>query len=177
MFFFNRIMIVIEKEIHFEPSSYTNNEIIIKILDKNNINDYINNYNINYIKYYCKKGAICLAAFKNNICVGYQFWTQDNNFKDLKQLELTLKDDEVYMFDFFVFPEYRGTKIPKIITRESLNYLSSNGINKIYGFYFSDNIKAAWWHKSYLKCTEIKHVKIHKVLFFEFANGRLMLNM
>ena len=133
--------------------------------------------NIKNVEYYCKHGSTCLLAIQGFTLLGYQLWTYDNNFKDVKQIEIQLSANDAYLFDFFVFPEYRGTDIPKFITYETFNYLVSKGINKIYGFYFSDNIKALWWHRAFLKCKEIRKVTIHRILFVEIANGKITLNL
>jgi len=175
--FFNRVMVVIEKEI--SPTDYNkNDDYKYAILDKDNYENYFGDSDIiKNVEYYCKNGATCLLAFQGNTLFGYQLWTYDNNFKDVKQLSIQLGADEAYLFDFFVFPEFRGTDIPKMITYETFNHLISKGINKIYGFYFTDNVKSLWWHKAFLKCKEIKRVKIHRILLFELANGRITLNL
>lgn len=174
--YFNRSMVVIEKEISSDPIKKTNNIHFI-IVDKSNYKQYQKEHNLENIKYYCKQGAKCVMAFKEDKCLGYQWWTQDNKCKDLKKIGVRLKDNEAYLFDLFVFPEFRGTKIPKMIAQETFNCLSSMAVDKIYGYYFADNVKALWWHKAILKCTEINRVKIHRLFFFELVNGRPMLNI
>lgn len=174
--FLNRVMIAIEKNIGFEPNITSNNVHFI-IVGPANYKKYQEQYGLKTLEYYSKTGAQCIMAIEGDECLGYQWVTQDNNFKDLRKLGIRLKDSEAYLFDLFVYPQYRGTDIPKMVARETFNHLVSKGVNKIYGFYFSDNIKALWWHRAILKCKEIKKVKIHRFLFFEFLNGRLMLTI
>ena len=172
MIFFNRVMVVIEKEISFTDYDKDSDFNFI-ILDKNNYAQYSKHTNIiKYVKHFCKNGATCLIAFRGDTLLGYQLWTHDNNFKDLKQIDIQLGADEMYLFDLYVLPEYRGTTIPKHLTYEVFNYLISTGVNKIYGFYFGDNIKALWWHRAFLKCREIKKKKLHRMLCIEFVDGR-----
>jgi hypothetical protein len=171
--FFNRTMIVVEKDLMHEHDIKLDDHLDIQIIDKVNKNLIKTKFQTNIFDYYAQKGAKCLAIFNDKECLGYQWWTQDNQFKDLKKLNLTLNDHEVYLFDFFVFPKYRGTNIPKMITQETFNHLASLGLKKIYGFYFGDNIKALWWHRAVLKAKEIRKVKTHRFLFFEFIDGKI----
>lgn len=174
--FFHRKMVVIEKEISTQPLKQ-GSDIIFLVIDRSNYKEYSERYKLKNLGYYSKKGAMCILALKDETCVGYQWWTVDNDFIDLKKLDLKLAGSEAYLFDFYVLPEYRGTDIPKQITIETFNYLTSKNINKIYGFYFSDNIKAMWWHRAFLKCSEIKRVKVHRFFFVEFAQGRFFFNV
>ncbi|GBC63760.1 hypothetical protein DENIS_4758 [Desulfonema ishimotonii] len=174
--YFNRIMVVIEKKISAQPRAEADNIRFIIATDSN-YKEYQHKYNMENLSYYCERGARCLIAVRGDKCLGYQFWTRDNQFRDLKMLDLKLKENEAYLFDLFVFKELRGTSLPKIISAEAFNHLVSEGVNKIYGYYFSDNIKALWWHKFYLKCREINRVRIHRVFFLELVGRRLMLNI
>ena len=171
--FFNRTVIVIEKDISYRDEIKLEDGIEVTVIDNSNRSLIKSKYGINIFQYYPQKGAKCLAIFNENECLGYQWWTQDNKFNDLKKLNLTLKDNEAYLFDFFVFPEYRGTNTPKLITQETFNHLLSDGISKIYGFFFGDNIKALWWHRAVLKAKEIKRIKTHRLFFLEFINGKI----
>lgn len=174
--YFNRIMIAIEKNLTPQASILEKSMKVI-FVNKHNYMEYHNIFNLRRVGYYCKKGAQSCLLFDNDMCIGYQLWTVDSQFKDLKNLDIQLNSNEAYEFDLYVYPKYRGTKAARILTAETDNYLISKGISKIYGFYYSDNVKALWWHRAYLKCKEIKRVKIHRILFFEIVNGKITLNL
>jgi ribosomal protein S18 acetylase RimI-like enzyme len=175
MVFINRRMIVIEKEIQYSGEGQNKRDIDCEILTNSNYKFFENKYNLNNVKYYAKKNCECLIAIQEGKCVGYQWWTKDNKFKDLKKIGLELKENEAYLFDLFVFPEYRGSNIPKIIANQTFDYLLDSGTQKIYGFYYGDNLKALWWHRAFLKCKEIKKIVSHRIFFINIVNGKLYL--
>jgi len=172
LIYFNRIMVAIEKDLRAEAGIMkpTMHKIIV---DRQNYFEYRNKFNIKNVLYYCRRGAQCLLLFDGKDLLGYQLWTYDSEFSDLRKLGIRMKKGEAYLFDLFVYPPYRGTVVPKIVAIETHNYLLSQGINKIFGFYFKDNIKALWWHKAYLKCKEIKRVPTNRILIFEFTKGKI----
>lgn len=175
--YLNRNMIVVEKQIHpEEPLVFDEYTEFIR-LDNQNLRLYKKKSGIENFSYYCQKGAECLAAFRNNECIGYQWWTRDNSFADIQKLGIRLAKDEAYLFDLFVSPDYRGTLLPKILVREVFSHLITVGVNKIYGFYFSDNIKALWWHRAILKCKELKRLRSHRVVWLEWTDGKLRLTV
>lgn len=171
--YINRVMIGIEKDIVAQPRIMPQTMHTI-ILDKSNYQQFRKKYDIGNVIYYCKNGAQCLLLFENETLLGYQLWTFDNNFTDLKKLHITMNSNEAYLFDLFIYPQFRGTTVPKIIATETYNYLVvSQGITKIYGFYFKDNLKALWWHRAYLKCREIKRVSTNRFILFDITKGRI----
>ena len=88
-----------------------------------------------------------------------------------------LKENEAYLFDLYVLPEYRGTSVPLEIAWETYEHLKRNKITKIYGFYYQDNIKALWWHRATLKAKEIKKLKVDKFIIFEKISNRIFLDI
>lgn len=170
--YLNRTMVAVEKDLEAGPD-------LIKpplraiIVTKQNCGRYKNHGGIGNVLHNCRRGACALLLFKGMDLLGYQLWTLDKDFADLRKLGLTLKDREAYLFDLFVYPQYRGTSVPKIIATETFNHLVSRGINKILGFYFKDNIKALWWHRATLKAREIKRVPATRLFMVEFTAGRI----
>ncbi len=175
--YLNRNMIVVEKQIHpEEPQVFDEYTEFIR-LNNQDLRLYKKKSGIENLSYHCQQGAECLAAFRNNECIGYQWWTRDNRFADIQKLGIKLADDEAYLFDLFVSPDYRGTLLPKILVQEVFAHLITVGVNKIYGFYFSDNIKALWWHRAILKCKELKRLKSHRFVWVEWTDGKLRLSV
>lgn len=176
LFYSGRVMVAVEKEIG-PSTSMLKTGMRSEVISRDNYRDYQDKPGVRNIIHYCKHGSYCLAVFEGDTCLGYQLWTNDNKFADLRKLGLALDKDEVYLFDLFVFPAFRGTVVPKIVSVETFNYLASVGTRKICGFFFLDNIKALWWHRAFLKCRETKRVPASRFLFIESVNGRLFLNI
>lgn len=173
MIYRDRKIIVIEKEIAYEENVYRDDDTDFIIIDQFNYGEMKRKFNLGNMEYFVGKNARCMVAVKYGMCAGYQWWTQDNGFRDLRKLRLNLKGNEAYLFDLFVFPEHRGGNVPKSLAVETFNHLCSCGVNKFYGFYFSDNLRALWWHRAFLKAKEINKIKMQRFLFLEIVDGRL----
>lgn len=176
IFFINRTIVVVEKEI-VKISDLSPPGILFVIINNTNWAEYLKKYRIGNIIQHCKEGAQCLVAVDGNNLMGYICWTQSLGFSDVKKLSLKIKPGEAYVFDFFIYPDYRKQNIPKILTFEALKRLWAMGIRKMYGFYFSDNKEALWWHRATLKCKETGKIRMHKFMFLEYVNGRYFLNI
>lgn len=170
--YFKRIMVAVAKDLEAGPS-LMNPPLRTIIVNGQNYGRYKKYPGIGNVLHHCRRGACALLLFRDMDLLGYQLWTMDKNFADLKKLGLALKDNEAYLFDLFVYPRYRGTAVPKIIATETFNHLVSRGIDKICGFYFKDNFKALWWHKATLKAREIKQVPTSRLFMVEFTAGRI----
>ena len=169
-------MVGIEKPIETVPSLLCGMMNTV-VADKENYREYQKRFNIRSLSYYCPRGCECLMLIDGDKCIGYQYWTFDKDFIDLKKLGIMMGDEEAYLFDLFVFQEFRGSDAPKMLTAEMQNQLSSRGIRKIYGFYFQDNIKALWWHKAFFKCQEITKVVNTRIFFLDVTGGKISLNI
>ena len=132
--YFNRIMVSIEKDLQPEPSLMISTMQKI-IVNRSNYKEYMERFDIKNVVHYCQHGCQALLIFEGSQLLGYQLWTSESDFIDLAKLKINLKEDEAYGIELFVFPQFRGTRITKIITVETFNYLLSQGIRKIYGFY------------------------------------------
>jgi len=174
--FIKRTIIVIEKDVT-SFSGGVKGDMISIIVDKDNYKKFNKINSIKNIERHIKRGAQALIVLRGGDCLGWQIWTNDGNFIDLKKIGIHMGKDDVYLFDLFVFPKYRGSNITKIICAETYNYLACQGIKKTYGFFYLDNIPSLWWHRAYLKCKEIKRIKVSRFFFVEFARGRLFFNI
>lgn len=175
LIYLNRTMIVIEKNI-LESRLVQCDDIRFVVVDHSNLKDFNEKRCAQLVKHYCRRGASCVLAYRGEKILGYQFYCRDNSFSDLVKIGLRIGKEEAYLFDLFVFPEYRGSDVPQKITSGTFRHLMSEGIRKIYGFYFADNIRSLWWHRAVLKCREVKRIKAHRLLLLEWANGKFALN-
>jgi GNAT superfamily N-acetyltransferase len=171
----NRTMVVIEKDIR-ESRPVHEGEIRFVVVDSGNLKKYGGKNEWRIVSHYCSRGARCVMAYREGNLLGYQFYTRENSFRDLVKMGISMGKDEAYLFDLFVFPEHRGTEVPKTITAWTFNHLVSEGISKIYGFYYSDNIRSLWWHRAVLKCREIKRIRAHRIFFFEWTDRTMVGN-
>jgi GNAT superfamily N-acetyltransferase len=171
----NRTMVVIEKEIQ-ESRPAQESGIRFTVVDSRNLKEYSERNEWRLVSHYCSRGARCVMAYRGDDLLGYQFYTRENSFRDLLKIGISMKTNEAYLFDLFVFPEHRGTDVPKLITAWTFNHLVSEGISKIYGFYYSDNIRSLWWHRAVLKCRELKRIRAHRIFILEWADGRMVMN-
>ena len=172
----NRTMVVIEKDIR-ESRPAPESEIRFEVVDNSNLKEYGGRAEWRIVSHYCRRGARCVMAYREDTLLGYQFYTRENSFRDLLKMGVSMGKDEAYLFDLFVFPEHRGTDVPKVITAWTFNHLVSEGISKIYGFYYSDNIRSLWWHRAVLKCKELKRIRVNRIFMLEWTDGRTGVNL
>jgi len=127
--------------------------------------------------YLCSGFAAFLGVIGKNI-IAELWWTNSLHIRDriihpdLIWMKLDLKEDEIYGFDVFVAPEYRGTPAPKMFISSYMHELKRIGYSKIFGWIFKDNIPSAWLHRI-LSFKEIGRVKGHRFFFLEMKNGKL----
>lgn len=171
----NRTMIVIEKDIR-QSRPVEDHALRFVVMDGKTLKEDGGRGEWPPVRHYCSEGARCIMAYRGSQLLGYQFYTQENSFADLVKIGLTLGRDEAYLFDLFVFPEHRGSDVTKKITAWTFQHLLSEGITKIYGFYFSDNLRSLWWHRAILKCKEIKRLRVHRLFFMEWKDREKVLN-
>jgi GNAT superfamily N-acetyltransferase len=171
LIYFNRIIILVEKDLlSWEPKEY-NKDLEYIIVNRDNSKMIEKRYNLPLFDFYVQKRCHSFIAVKDNKCLGFIRWTEDKNFRDLKKFGIALKDNQAYMFDFFVFPEYRGSSAGKDITQYAIQYLKDKGIEKYYGYFYSDNFPALWWHRTVCKTREYKKLKTHKFIIIEYLDG------
>ena len=96
-------------------------------------------------------------------------YTNQKGFRDLEKFDLEIKNNETYMFDMFIFPEFRNNDTSKRVTETIFKHFRGLKIKKFYGFYFADNVGALWWHRAVLRANEIKEVRVNRLLFVEFV--------
>jgi GNAT superfamily N-acetyltransferase len=112
--------------------------------------------------------------------IGY-FWWVDNqipptrNHPHLIRYGIKLMDSEVYTFDFFIRPKYRGGgNAVEFLTTVQFK-LKELGFEKVYGQVFADN-KAARWLYSLIGNKPIKTVRSYRILkLILISNNRIFI--
>ncbi|HMZ06786.1 MAG TPA: hypothetical protein PK078_04140 [Anaerolineales bacterium] len=84
---------------------------------------------------------------------------------DLEMLGITPRAGEAYAFDMYILPEHRGENLAAPFHRSLHDLLRSEGCNKIYGFYWDDNLPALWMHRI-MKFKELPKRQVSRFLFF-----------
>ena len=91
---------------------------------------------------------------------------------DLEMLGIECDHGEVYGLDMLIAPDYRGKKLAVPLQLYSLKTLKLEGYNKIYGYYWEDNIPAMRFHRR-LKYRELPKRRVSQFFFYEqFENVR-----
>jgi len=65
----------------------------------------------------------------------------------VKLFNLELNENDVYMFDMFVTPEYRGDGFATEFMHRALCHMRDTGFVKSYGYFSTENISALWTHR------------------------------
>jgi len=173
--FINREIVIVEKDITSFQNHHSDESIEYSVVDLSNSKITEEKFNLPLFHYYACNHCKTLIAVDGDSCLGFIRWTMDNNFTDLQMLGIELEPDEAYMFDFFLFPECRGSSVVKDLPSAAISYLKKLGLSKFYGYYFSDNLQALWWHRAFLHADEIKKVKTHRFLSVNIIDGKLYL--
>jgi GNAT superfamily N-acetyltransferase len=81
-------------------------------------------------------------------------------------LGIECEQGEVYGLDMLIAPDYRGKKLAVPLQLYSLKTLKLDGYNKIYGYYWEDNIPAMRFHRR-LKYKELTKRRVSQFFFYE----------
>lgn len=119
-----------------------------------------------------KQGLRGFALVKANDVVVGDIWciTPDNqkttiHHPDLKMLGISASDGDVYALDMFIPADYRGKKLAVPLHRSLQAILRQEGWQKLYAYYWEDNLPSRWTHWM-LKCHELPKVRVSR--FFSF---------
>jgi GNAT superfamily N-acetyltransferase len=102
---------------------------------------------------FLKKGWRCFAVTKDcNVigdvwCAPYTHEVVRQVHPDLRMLGIQCKDGEAYAFDMLIDPFYRGKNLAVPLHRYLHSSLRNDGFNKVYGYYWNDNLPALWMHR------------------------------
>jgi hypothetical protein len=186
-FYINREMILVERELD-KPLPKMKKFIDLKLvlLNKGDI-EKIKNYEFAdkvrklKSKNYLSKGYNGFFMIKNNKIIAEQWWVSKKINKrgiphpDLKWMRRELKDGEIYAFDLFISPEFRGSPLTIFFIGSYLMELKKMNFLKIYGCFFTDNIPSLWVHRIF-SYNEIGKVMRHRFFCLEIKNKMLCLS-
>jgi GNAT superfamily N-acetyltransferase len=121
-----------------------------------------------------KKGWRCLALANDSIVLG-DIWCisqckvgNTHIHTDLSLLGITCKVHEAYAFDMYIDTAYRGKNLAVFLQRFLQSTLKTEGYEKVYGFYWTDNVPALWMHRM-LKFKELPKQRLSRFFFLQRA--------
>jgi GNAT superfamily N-acetyltransferase len=77
---------------------------------------------------------------------------------------------DAYAFDMQIAPEFRGKNLAAPLQRALQSTLKAEGIVKVYGYYWDDNLPALWMHRI-LKFRELPKRRVSRFLWFTKAEA------
>lgn len=179
--YFNREMVLVEKYLETPLPNlkkiFPMNLILIKgsVLNSEQY-EFSNKVRKMKSKVYLKNGFNAFWGIYKNKIIAEQWWTDftkdKNTHPDLKWMKINLKPGEIYAFDLFIDPEYRGSQATNFFIWNYLTELKKLNYQKIYGSFFTDNLPSLWIHRIF-SYNEFKKVKRHRFFFFEIKDGKL----
>jgi len=115
------------------------------------------------------------ASFNGEIiadiwCASPRHTFTDPIHPDLAWLGITSGIKEVYMYDMYVAPEFRGKAATTFLLGSALNYLKKEGFEKVYGFYEKNNFPALWTHRLF-GYTELENRRVSRILMFKISKA------
>ncbi len=88
---------------------------------------------------------------------------------DLRMLGIVCGNREAYAFDMQIAPSFRGKNLAAPLQRSLQAILKAEGCQKVYGYYWDDNLPALWMHRV-LKFRELPKRQASRFLWFTKAN-------
>lgn len=123
-----------------------------------------------------KKGWRGFAVVKDSIVLG-DVWciTPRERGKsvihpDIDMLGIRCGEKDAYAFDMFFDRAYRGKNLAVPLQRFLQSTLKTEGYEKVYGFYWDDNLPALWMHRM-LKFKELPKRRVSRFFFLHSAQN------
>lgn len=120
-----------------------------------------------------KRGLRGFALVNADGVVIGDIWCQSPNDKrtpvdhpDLKMLKITCTERDVYALDMFIPSDYRGKKLAVPLHRSMQFALRQEGWQKLYAYYWDDNLASKWTHWM-LKCAELPKIQVSRFFFLK----------
>jgi nicotinamide mononucleotide adenylyltransferase len=182
--YFNREMVLVERDLTKPfPKLRQNFDLAIVMIGEQNSSEiekfeFANKIRMLKSLAYLGKGFWAFLGVSNSKVIAEQWWTNSSNVQkniihpDLVWMRLNLKEDEVYAFDLFVSPEYRGTAATNKFVLGYMNELTRAGYVKIFGSYFKDNIASAWFHRVF-SFEPLRNVSRYRFFFLEIKDRKI----
>ncbi len=121
---------------------------------------------------YVQKGycAFCIVADRK--IVGDIWYVTKNSAKSdiihphIGWFNLEFGKDDVYMFDMYMDPEYRGDGLTTYFMNSALHRLSEKGYKNAYGYYAAANTSALWIYRL-LGWEELPRFEVKRYFLYE----------
>jgi ribosomal protein S18 acetylase RimI-like enzyme len=85
-------------------------------------------------------GRICFVALDGSKLVGQLWVSLDDEYETEGRIRVKVINNEGYLFDVYVIPEYRNNRLGKYLTFTALKYLRDQGYEKAAGLVTDNNI-------------------------------------
>lgn len=85
-------------------------------------------------------GHLCFVAEKNGNIVFYLWVCFNNLYLDELETEMRIEPNSAYFYSNYTIPECRRMGVATAAMTKAVDYLFQNGIKKIYGLIYPDNI-------------------------------------
>jgi RimJ/RimL family protein N-acetyltransferase len=118
---------------------------------------------INYIK----RGLRGFLLIKDNEVIGDIWCIAPHNqntpirYVDLEILGINCVNRDAYALGIFINPDYRGINLAVPFHQELQATLKKEGWQRIYAYYYEDNIPSRWMHLM-LNCEELPKLKLSR---------------
>ena len=89
---------------------------------------------------------------------------------DLEMLGITCEEGDAYAFDMFIAREHRGKNLAVPLQKSLQTVLKMEGCQKVYGYYWNDNLPALWMHRI-LKFKELPKRRVSRFFFLVKSKG------
>ncbi len=83
---------------------------------------------------------------------------------DLRMLDIVCGTGDVYAFDMFILSTYRGKNLAVPLQKTLQTILKMEGCQRVYGYYWEDNLPALWIHRI-LKFKELPKRRVSRFFF------------
>lgn len=117
-----------------------------------------------------KRGFRGFAVAKDSIILG-DLWCitprkdgKPIHHPDLRMLDIVCRTGDAYAFDMFIPSTYRGKNLAVPLQKTLQAVLKMEGYQRVYGYYWEDNLPALWMHRM-LKFKELPKRRVSRFFF------------
>jgi GNAT superfamily N-acetyltransferase len=163
-------------------SKFVNTDLSILEINRGNYKDneirYVLKSRSERVARYVKKGYQSFCLVKNRQIIGDLWYVPRSSARTevlhpcLRWFGITLSDDEVYMFDMYMAPDFRGDGITTFFMNSTLHLLRKKGFNRAYGYFANHNISALWVHRI-IGWQELEHFEVKRFFLHETAKPKV----
>jgi GNAT superfamily N-acetyltransferase len=112
---------------------------------------------------YFADGFRAFVCYIEKDAIGYIWFADKMVAPRLSQFDLTLADRDVYLFEYYIDPRFRGHGRSIIFLDRIMSKLTQFGYERAFGWVSAENIEACWTYKI-LGWTIIRTQRVHVIL-------------